>query len=124
MILRKSIFLSIILPVLFVFGTTTQAAGQQTVENNKTGHLRITEKKSCCTKASSKKMTVSVNMSKKDKPEQNLENCPLQGTTDCPLLRNCPKKGKPDCPIVQNCPKKETPDCPYKKGVASCCAEI
>jgi hypothetical protein len=123
MVLKKSIFLSFVLLVFFVFVSATRAAGQQIAENSKAEQVSLTEKKSCCTKTSLKKVPVSVNMAKMNMTEQSLENCPLKGTPECPLLKNCPKKGKSDCPIVQNCPKKGTPDCPYKKEVPSCCVE-
>jgi hypothetical protein len=35
-------------------------------------------------------------------------------------LDNCPLKGTPDCPLVKNCPKKGQPDSPYKNAKASC----
>jgi hypothetical protein len=67
---------------------------------------------------------------------QNLADCPLKGTPDCPLLNaslsddaltaleNCPWKGTPECPLLKaalseealaaldECPLKGTPDCP------------
>ena len=53
----------------------------------------------------------------------NVNDCSLAGTKECPEYLSCPKKGQPDCPVVLNCPKKGQPDCPYKNGKASCCAK-
>jgi hypothetical protein len=32
----------------------------------------------------------------------DIDNCPLKGTADCPLIKDCPKKGTPDCPYAQS----------------------
>ena len=64
--------------------------------------------------------------------QSKLDNCPLKGTPDCPLVKNCPKKGTADCPYkatassdnsttTQN-PDKGKPGC-CKKGEPSCCAK-
>ncbi len=34
-------------------------------------------------------------------------------------IDNCPLAGSPDCPLIQNCPDKGTTDCQYT--TANCC---
>lgn len=41
------------------------------------------------------------------------EDCPLQGTPDCPLVQDCPQKGQPDCPLVTSA--TALPECCLKK---------
>ncbi|WP_144266282.1 hypothetical protein [Pontibacter ummariensis] len=35
-----------------------------------------------------------------------LEDCPLKGTPECPLVKECKLKGTPDCPLVKDEAKK------------------
>ena len=38
--------------------------------------------------------------------------------TNVSAVNDCPLKGTPDCPLVKDCPKKGQPDCPYAKAAA------
>lgn len=122
----KKSFLSLLVLLTFVVFSATA----QTTDNQTTGK----GKKFCCVKSCSKKSTASVNGDNSaNTAQQNLENCPLKGTPDCPLLKNCPHKGTANCPYaknasvdnteatasvqnIANCPLKGTPDCPLLKN--------
>lgn len=43
----------------------------------------------------------------------NPSECPLQGTSDCPLVQDCHLEGTPDCPLVKS--GSNVPDCCKKK---------
>jgi hypothetical protein len=47
----------------------------------------------------------------------DIENCPLKGTADCPIVKNCPEKGTADCPYTAEATTagEEIPECCKKK---------
>ena len=48
---------------------------------------------------------------------QDIDNCPLKGTADCPIVKNCPEKGTADCPYTAEASAagEEVPECCKKK---------
>lgn len=47
------------------------------------------------------------------KPGTDIENCPLKGTADCPLVKECADKGTPECKYASD--DEEVADCCKKK---------
>lgn len=47
---------------------------------------------------------------------KDIDNCPLKGTVDCPIVKDCPKAGTADCPYTAEATAgEEVPECCKKK---------
>lgn len=78
----------------------------------------------CCSKRNAqtcdKKEQAAVNSDNKNaSAAQQLPNCPLAGTPECPLIKNCPKKGTADCPYTQQEGKQTAQKA--EEEVPACC---
>ena len=48
--------------------------------------------------------------------DKSIDNCPLKGTADCPMVKDCLKAGTPDCPYTAEASAgDDVPECCKKK---------
>jgi len=112
--MKKSILALLMMVTFVAFTASAQTADKQTNGDSKTEQVVKTQDNNAET------------------AQAKLDNCPLKGTPDCPLVKNCPKKGTADCPYkssastdnsttAQNSDNGKPSGC--KKGKPSCCAK-
>lgn len=81
--------------------STAQSSNKQSKPNANSEQVVVKNIKACCPGSCSKKTTVSATSGNSMEVALQLENCPLSGTHDCPLIQNCQFKGTADCPYAQ-----------------------
>jgi hypothetical protein len=111
--MKKTIFTLLMMVTFVAFTASAQTADKQTNGKSKTEQVVKTDNGT-------------------ETAQSKLDNCPLKGTPDCPLVKNCPKKGTADCPYKASASTDNSttaqnsdngkPSC-CKQGKPSCCAK-